>query len=135
MFRSLSLGGMSVASSASKSSAASSYDSSSKGSKWKNNLTEKDLEIYKLTKYEISCLADGSDGQGWANFGIGFLNFFGGNYDYPDHWFLIAETKPKNFFKEILGLITLGSIFVPFFEELKHVDTTAKKKKKSKKLI
>jgi len=130
MFKSLALGSVSVASvPASKSSAASSYDSSSKSDKWKNDLTKMNLEINKLTRYEISCMKDGSEGQGWAEFGIGVLNFFGGDVDYPDHWFLIAETKPKNFFKEIfLGLIILGSLFV----ELKHVDATAKKIKEVK---
>ena len=135
MFKSLALGSVSVASvPASKSSAASSYDSSSKSDKWKNDLTKMNLEINKLTRYEISCMKDGSEGQGWAEFGIGVLNFFGGDVDYPDHWFLIAETKPKNFFKEIfsglIGLIILGSFFV----ELKHVDTTAEKKKEVKKV-
>ena len=130
MFRSLSLGGMSVASSASKSSAASSYDSSSKGSKWKNDLTEKDLEICKLTKYEISCLKDGSDGQGWANFGIGLLNIFGGNYDYPDHWFLIAETKPKNFMKDIVGTYIMSTLFLSIFEGWREADTKNKKEVK-----
>jgi len=135
MFKSLALGSVSVASvPASKSSAASSYDSSSKSDKWNNVLTKMNLEINKLTRYEISCMEDGSEGQGWAEFGIGVLNFFGGDVDYPDHWFLIAETKPKNLFKEILGIITLGSFLVPFFEELKHVDTKAEKKKEVKKV-
>lgn len=104
MFRSLALGSMSVGSAAScgNSSAASSYDSSSESNEWKNDLTEWNLEINKLTKYEISCMVDGSEGKGWAEFGIGFLNFFGGNYDYPDHWFLIAETKPMNFIELFL---------------------------------
>lgn len=135
MFKSLALGSVSVASvPASKSSAASSYDSSSKSDKWENVLTKMNLEINKLTRYEISCMNDGSEGQGWAEFGISVLNFFGGDFDYPDHWFLIAETKPKNFFKEILGVITLGSIFAPLLEKLKHVDTTAEKKKEVKKV-
>lgn len=136
MFRSLALGSMSVAStsSVSKSSAASSYDSSSKSSKWENDLTEKDFEIYKLSKYEISCLKDGSDGQGWAEFGIGFLNFFGGNYDYPDHWFLIAETKPKNFMKDILGKY-IGLMLLKLWGiAWAHADSTNEKKRQEKKL-
>ena len=135
MFRSLSLGGMSVASSASKSSAASSYDSSSKGSEWENDLTEKDLEIYKLTKYEISCLADGSDGQGWANFGIGFLNFFGGNYDYPDHWFLIAETKPQNFMKDILSIYLLPFLLFSGLKDWGEADCGKKKEVDKNKFV
>lgn len=134
MFRSLALGSMSVASSPfSKSSAASSYDSSSKGSKWLNNLTEKDLEINKLTKYEISCLEDGSDGKDWAEFGIGVLNFFGANYDYPDHWFLIAETKPKNIMKDIVGKYIGSAFLLLFLEFWKKADTTPKNKKEVKK--
>ena len=136
MFRSFALGSMSVGSAAScgGSSAASSYDSSSKSNKWNNDLTELDLKINKLTKYEISCM---NGGQGWAEFGISVLNLFGGNYDYPDHWFLIAETKPTNFIKDILGRISLigilSSIFGPLLDNLKNVDTTAKNKKEVKK--
>ena len=136
MFKSLALGSMSVASApASKSSAASSYDSSSKSDKWKNDLSEMNLEINKLTRYEISCMKDGSEGQGWAEFGISVLNFFGGDVDYPDHWFLIAETKPQNFIKDILSsFLQLGLFFSYLFQELKHVDTTPKNKKEVKKV-
>ena len=140
MFRSLALGSMSVASaSCGKSSAASSYDSSSKSNKWNNDLTEMNLKINKLSKYIISCLEDGSGGKGLAEVGIGILNLFGGmNYDYPDHWFLIAETKPTNFIKDIFDRISLigilGSIFGPFLDSLKNVDTKVKKKKEVKKI-
>ena len=60
------------------------------------------------------------------------------DYDYPDHWFLIAETKPKNFIKDILSSLMqlgqLGLFFSSLFERLKHVDTTAKNKKEEKKV-
>ena len=136
MFKSLALGSMSVAStsSASKSSAASSYDSSSKSSKWENDLAEKELEIYKLSKYEISCLEDGSDSQGWAEFGIGFLNFCGGNYDYSDHWFLIAETKPKNFMKDVLGKYCGLMVVKLWVTSWALADSTNEKKRQEKKI-
>ena len=99
MFRSLACGASSIASvPLSKSSAASSY-ASSYGKKIGKDLNDKELnlKIKYLRRYEISCLEDGSDQQGLAEFGIGVLNFFGAftktKIDYPDHWFLIAETE------------------------------------------
>ena len=128
MFRSLALESMSVGSAAScgKSSAASSYDSSSKSNKWKNDLkndlTEMNIGINKLTVYEISCI---SGGQGLANFGISVLNLFGGKYDYPDHWFLIAETKPKNFIKDVFQILSFSlALFSAIPNALGHEDKT-----------
>ena len=93
---------MSSASLPSSKSASSSSYSSSYGQTIGKDLTDKELnlKIKYLRRYEISCLEDGSDEQGMAEFGIGVLNNFfgqiiGKKIDYPDHWFLIAETEEQ----------------------------------------
>ena len=101
----------------SKSSAASSYDSSSKSGGWKNDFSiasgsflKEHLKITNIWQYEIPILENGT--QGWAEAGIGVLNIFGmfsGNpIDYPDHWFLIAETVPLN----LMGITFAMNYFV-----------------------
>lgn len=61
---------------------------------------ERDEKIDYLEQYEIPCMNDDDDGQ--ARFGIGVANFFGlftgDEFDYPDHWFLIARTKKGKFY-------------------------------------
>lgn len=96
MFRSLSISASSIP--FSKSSAASFYDSSSKSDKWENFflLSNWDICIDYIKRCEISVLKDGSGTKNLSEVGIGILNLFGGDFDYPDHWFLIAKTKPLN---------------------------------------
>ena len=96
MFRSLSISASSIP--FSKSSAASFYDSSSKSDKWENFFLWSDLDICidYIKRCEISVLKDGSGTKNLSEVGIGILNLFGGDFDYPDHWFLIAKTKPLN---------------------------------------
>ena len=96
MFRSLSISASSIP--FSKSSAASFYDYSSKSDKWKNFflLSNWDIYIDYIKRCEISVLKDGSGTKNLSEVGIGILNLFGGDFDYPDHWFLIAKTKPLN---------------------------------------
>ena len=96
MFRSLSISASSIP--FSKSSAASFYDSSSKSDKWENLFLWSDLDICidSIKRCEISVLKDGSGTKNLSEVGIGILNLFGGDFDYPDHWFLIAKTKPIN---------------------------------------
>jgi hypothetical protein len=100
----------------SKSSAASSYDSSSKSGKWNNDFyiasdpfLKEHLKITNIWQYEIAILEN--DKQGWAELGIGVLNLFGmfsgTSIDYPDHWFLIAETVPLN----LMGIYLFISYF------------------------
>lgn len=114
MFRSLACTSASIP--LSKSSASSIY-ASSYGKKIGKNLTDKELnlKIRYLRRYEVSCLKDGSEGQGWAEFGIGVANFLGvftgTQIDYPDHWFLIAETDDPGVDK-FFNLLTSGAEFL-----------------------
>ena len=134
MFRSLACTSASIP--LSKSSAASIY-ASSYGKKIGKNLTDKELnlKIRYLRRYEVSCLKDGSEGQGWAEFGIGVANFFGAftgtQIDYPDHWFLIAETDSR--VENFINLLISGADFL-----LSCLDETEageqEKKEKQKKL-
>ena len=131
MFRSSSLSVSSIP--FSKSSAASFYDSSSKSDKWENLFLWSDLDICidSIKRCEISVLKDGSGTKNLSEVGIGILNFFGGGFDYPDHWFLIAKTKPLN----IIGIQILGSymMFSLLFSFGCASGTKKKKKKKKQK--
>lgn len=134
MFRSLACTSASIP--LAKSSAASSY-ASSYGKKIGKNLTDKELnaKIKYLKRYEISCLKDGSDGQGWAEFGIDVANFFGAftgtRIDYPDHWFLIAETESS--IDNFVNLLSMGLYFL--FSSLDKTEEGKKKLEQNTKLI
>ena len=111
MFSSLSISASSIP--FSKSSAASFYDSSSISEKWENLFSQDncDICIDSIKRCEISCLDDGSVAQNLSEVGIGILNCFGGRFDYPDHWFLIAKTVPYNIiYYQILELTWEASI-------------------------
>ncbi len=110
MFRSLSISASSIP--FSKSSAASFYDSSSKSEKWENFflLSNWDFYIDSIKRCEISVLEDGSGTKNLSEIGIGILNLFGGDFDYPDHWFLIAKTEPIN----IIGIQIFASLMSSF---------------------
>ena len=110
MFRSLSISASSIP--FSKSSAASFYDSSSISEKWKN-LFESDncyICIDSIKRCKISVLDD-EIAKDLSIVGISILNFFGGRFDYPEHWFLIAKTVPYNIiYYQILALTWETSI-------------------------
>lgn len=131
MFRSIAITSASIP--LSKSSAASIYGSSY-GKKIGKNLTDNELnlKIKNLRRYEISCIKDGSEEQGWAEFGIGVANFFGAftgtKIDYPDHWFLIAEaeTALERLINQMRASIS-SSKFKEIKEELENLISKEKK--------
>ena len=89
------------------------------------NLTEDQvkLKIKKFYKYEIPTIADSSS-RGWAEVGIGLFNLFTfSDYDYPDHWFLIAVTEEDENNKELYYLVekTQGGKLVDNYSSIRNI--------------
>ena len=65
---------------------------------WHLNEYELNLKIEKFFLFKIPTIQDESSNN-WANFGISIFNLLtSSNYDYPDHWFIIAcsENYPES---------------------------------------